>query len=328
MSKTPFEIEDLHKFIEHKAKSKTIIGKKQLSEKFENAISYLNNVYNKWFPKKTNFSDIHIAEQIFIKSVKSDYLKHWVKYQLLALIKSAQRAFFNVEYYMGSNPRTKYSKKFGCITEIIFEIMQFLDHASFYVEGQHAGYGWRIRRVLNSAEIFEGSKMLFERRIHEWHLGNFVITPTAIFLIRQSIEIRLKNAFGIHTILSKDGKILKVPGIIFLQFAKENISDVEFPIKFSVIEKVYNWTQHYIHGGFIPHLWEIEWAFHVLKPLFEPYIEDKDGKLIRYDRYGSVKIKQLFYNQAEEKIKKLLEPKFGADIIIRRVNDPEALLVK
>ncbi len=322
--KVPAALEEFFRLLESVDSKNTSLNVEQLQTKFNSLLQYFKDVYAEWFPKAKKCSDEHIAEQLFSKKIKAEDLKRWTKFELLALMQSFERIFSNARaHWKKSGNRIQVLDELRLLKEMTFETIVFLDSANYHIRGTFAGYEWGKRNVIHSAEAFSASQMLLRSRIYESSMGEFAVRPTSIFLLRQAIEIRLKNIFGIDRITDDRGKIERIPGSVFVELVRGNEDAVDFPVKASLLMKIYNWTQYYIHGGFIPYIWEIEWAHNVLTPLFTPRTSETGWSL-----YGSVQIKKSYYDAIEEKIRKLLTPKNDRRIIIHRLSSPESRIIE
>jgi hypothetical protein len=121
----------------------------------------------------------------------------------------------------------------------------------------------------------------------------------SVFLIRQSIELKIKNALGINYILDKNGYMTKIPGDKLMEFFFNN-KNIELPnIKKSIVRKIHNWTQYFVHGGYVLNIWQIDIAHNLIKPLYT--VGDKNGTL---SIFWGIKIKKKYY---ETEFKKELE---------------------
>jgi len=100
--------------------------------------------------------------------------------------------------------------------------------------------------------------------------------------------------------------MLKIPGDKFIDFFFTN-NKIELPdIKKSIICKIHNWTQYFIHGGYVLNLWQIDIAHSLLRPLF--IIGEKNGNL---SINGSIKISEEYFNtQYKTDLEKYIQDNF------------------
>ena len=286
---------------------------------------YLKNLFKKWFKKYPGYSDEYIAEQLFYREVFLKDMKNNLKIKFYGLIKSLERENVLIKKYYNENIYDpQLVDELSLLKEMIFESIPFLNWIYEYTEGAEAGYRWMKRTEIHSQEVFSSSQMLLRNNIYHNSIGEYVVRPTAIFLIRQAIEIRIKNVLGIDYITDDKGKMLKLPGEIFIEIIKTNSDDILFPVKTSIVLKIHNWSNYYIHGGTLPNIWEIEWAHYILTPLFS------SGKYKDYwNLFGSVKITKHFYDEINDKIKEII-CRNGSDpnkIYIMKLNKPECFIV-
>lgn len=230
--------------------------------------------------------------------------------------------------------RMRTSEQTEFVKEMVFETIVFLDIAHSYIKGQPANINWGKRNVASSEELFNSSKILFWKVKSENILSDFIIRPTSIVLLRQAIELKVKNALGIAEIRNKDGRLFRIPGTVFIEIFRENPNEIEIPVEISILLKIHDWTQYFVHGGYIPNMWEMEWTYYLLNKLFKPFYDEKTG---RFDRHGAIKIKKTFYSRTDELIRDLLMRNPGKmakqgvqtrdDILITRLRKSESMLV-
>ncbi|MCK4328593.1 hypothetical protein KAX02_02000 [candidate division WOR-3 bacterium] len=323
----PNKLVGLYQLLDNIDRKDATINIEELHTATDCFMKYIRNVYNLWFPRVKEYNDKQIAEQIFVKEIEiKDRVSH-TKYELCALIKSFQRTIETVDCdWRRSGDTVELRDELRVLKSTSFEAITFIDLANYYVKGKFAGYGFWKRLIVTSIEPFSASKMLLRNKIYKDAIGTFVIPPTSIFLIRQAIELRLKNAFGIDMITDNNGKILRIPGNRFIELLKDIPNDViKFPVKRSLVMKIHKWSNYYIHAGFIPYTWEIEWAHYILDPLFSIGHFEQTWSL-----FGTIQIKKDYYNQIETEIKRLISSYLNINIkniVVHRAQEPECLLV-
>jgi len=306
-NKPPDELVKFYRYIEKKSKKHDFLDQDKFINILKCYIDYLNHLYKTWFRKRVSYSDEHLAEHLFVREISNKQAKNWVKYQLQALIQSVNRVSDDI---LKKSQRPSSSLVFiqvpdfldelKLLKEITFESIPFLDISHYYITGKYPSWTFGKRNIMNSLEIFEASKNLLRNKLFE-NRGQFPIRATSIVLIRQAIEIRIKNALGIEYIVDEKGKLVKVPSTLFIDIIKNNQDKVIFPIKISIILKIYNWTQYYVHGGLAPYTWEIEWAHYLLDKLFSVG-EYKNIESV----FGSIKINKSFYDKIDIEINNIL----------------------
>ncbi|HFQ5238320.1 TPA: hypothetical protein ACGUS9_004247, partial [Vibrio vulnificus] len=94
---------------------------------------------------------------------------------------------------------------------------------------------------------------------------NFSTMPT---LIRQSIEIRLKNMIGLEKIEKVGGGFKFVPINSLLEFFSNNPNFIEFPVCIGLLKAINTWTNTFVHSGVVPFCWQSLEAIDLIESLF------------------------------------------------------------
>jgi hypothetical protein len=118
-------------------------------------------------------------------------------------------------------------------------------------------------------------------------------------LLRQTLEIIFRNALKIDLIKSKNNKIVKIQLKDYIEIFKKNKDYIKMNCNIDYIEKIYEWSNYYIHTGYNTYLWEIEWAEYIIEKYL---INDK------------IEINNELFISLEEKIGELL----NREIIIQK----------
>jgi len=309
---------------------------------FNSYLDFINSLFLENFKKRKEYSDIHIAEQIFCEKI-SDY-KTYIKYSLLAQSKSFKRIKKNIIYFCDKKQFDNLLNEVRLMSELVTDSIDFINSSGLKYKDESINFGVFKSNTVCSSQIYGASIYLFRENINfkSWSIS--AIRYTSIFLIRQSIELRLKNALGILNILDSEQHPIKIKSDFFVNFIKENISYFEFPIEFSILNKIFKWTNLYIHTGIFNYIWLIDWAHLLLNPLFKPYrdvnsINDvlqgrfkEKGNITVFNIFGSIKIKKDFFNnlmipKLREVILKNNKSYSEDDIFVITQSKPEVMLV-
>ncbi|WP_297286232.1 hypothetical protein [uncultured Brachyspira sp.] len=213
---------------------------------------------------------------------------------------------------------------YSCLYYNIIEIIVELE-LNYGIEPSKSAI---LRNRIDSNETFISSLRLKNYLNSFSYISSF---NSSVFLIRQSIELKLKNMLGIDYIINYDnGKLVKIPGDRLLNFAFKN-KNIKVPdtLESDIIKKIHDWTQIFIHGGFIINIWQIHIAHVILKELFMPNTYSNTEKRI-FSIYGSISMSKSYYNnQLEMEILNYLkkEPKIAnQNIKIVKLKNPEAII--
>ena len=298
------------------------IGRQNFDSALQKFIDKLKENYNRWFSGARPYSDEHIGEQIFAYEITRQDKRAWSKYQLFASIKTVERLQSNIWSEWNTAWTYKVYDNIKLIEELIVDSITLIDEAEFSVTGIEYDSGGK-RRVLTSAEVFDASQMLLRKRADENAIGGFVVIPSSIFLIRQTIELRLRRALGIGHVMDADGYSIKVPAEVFLRLYRENATSIRLPLPINIIEKIYDWTNAYVHGGIVFYIWQIEWAHHLLQRLYNPPRGLGGG----YNRYGAIQIDRDFHQSASIHLMAILNERQHGSIRVIPVNPPECEII-
>lgn len=312
---TSSKIGELQYFLKSVTENNDEFELKTFSRLCKNYTKFLDEVYKEWFPRSKPYTDFYITDTLFMSELET---KTWVNINFISLIKSVKRIQHIIQSSINNKQPVPKGELF-IFEEVIFDSIEFLNLGFECMTGINSGNNTHRRRNLKSYEIFDTSKRLLRK---EFYLSDIVTMPSSVFFIRQAIEIRLKNAFGIVSIRDKDGKLKKITGESLLTLIDETSPDIELPVKKSIIKKIHIWTNFYIHGGVINYAWHIEWAHHMLQPLFIP--GEIDG--VGWNISGSIKMKRSYYNNFEQRIKELFKNEEG--LKITRMSHPEAMIIE
>jgi hypothetical protein len=256
------------------------------------------------FPKFTYSTDLeYIGEQIFTLEVKE--LDVFYKIQFSGMDIVIQRYFSEL---LNLTQNRDFYENIDFIG--IMEYFKFLIIDSIILvsdcEEQH---GIRPSRqmgkqnILSSADSYRSSVNM---KLFSSAWSSLSSFNASVFLIRQSIELKIKNALGINFIQDSNGAMLRIPGDKFMKFFFDN-KEIELPnIKKSIVRKIHNWTQYFVHGGYVLNLWQIDIAHTLLQPLFKG--GDRNGTL---SIYGGIKISKKYYdNQFKIDLEKYIQDSF------------------
>jgi hypothetical protein len=195
-----------------------------------------------------NKSDIDIALKLFSEQCDQNH-------QVEAMIRSFNRVYEEILKKDSWYETSHYRGVVYLYSEIYFDIKSCWGNCG--------------RRGQQSADldIFALAKELLR---HSFFYNQPVI-PSTIILIRQAIETKILQTFGIQKFLKNDGSEAIVGINKLLTFCKEksDINLLEFPVDIELIIKINKWCNFYVHtGNFSIPTWKVEWLPHILQPLF------------------------------------------------------------
>lgn len=284
---------------------------------------YFTTIYKKWFPRTKDYTDKHIGGQIFKKSVMTKDLKSYYKYEMYACLRSIDRINQQIVDLFKKDEFKALPLYIKLMRELVIEGIEYLNYVSIVTEGKTRNYGMFKRGIVNSKELFDSAFMLFYSDFNLNRFGGFALAPSSVMVLRQAIELRLRNAFGIYFILEQNGSPVKIPQKFFFSFIKVHAASVELPVDLSIIENIFDWTQTFVHGGIMKQTWEVEWAFYLLKPLFDGAKEPEGS----WHNLGSIKIEKQLIDNLQNEINSSLGRLEKSKYVILDLKAPDALVL-
>lgn len=248
-------------------------------------------VYDNWFPDAKPCKDEDIINQIFRDDIEAKDLKMWAKYSIACLLQSSQRVFDNILECDKNGEKDLQLCEMRLLKEMSFESAMLMESAFNIIEKKQIDFGHGKRFNIHARETFNASRQILRRYVAEKTLGDFVLAPTSIFLIRQSVELWLKGIFGINFATDDKNKLIKLQPERLFDLIDNKGEKVKLPIPKSVIVKIHNWSQPYVHAGWMPWTWETEHAQFVLHPIFNP---------------SNIEIKKDYHDDLEKEMQNIL----------------------
>ena len=150
-------------------------------------------------------------------------------------------------------------------------------------------YGAWSRRVDDPFEIYKGAEQIvYGVYSGLTHSDRAPYTPVAV--LRTAIEIRIRSAFCIQGYIDPSNNSL-VPidlGRLF-DAVKCHLPKITFAVDFHDVQKVYRWSNFYLHGGWRDFPWVVGYALQFLRPLFaDPNRTPTGGWTI----YGGIRMRR------------------------------------
>lgn len=91
-------------------------------------------------------------------------------------------------------------------------------------------------------------------------------SDTAINQLRMAIEIRLLRGFGVAARVTLAGAVVPLALSEILEAIAPRKSDITFGVPFEHIERLYRWSNIYMHSGFKQYTWSQIYGLHYLRP--------------------------------------------------------------
>lgn len=265
--------------------------------------------------EKNIISDIDL-EMIAIKIFNQNYIDddEFYKYNLLAckiaLDESIKefKYFFNAHYYL---------------TNEIENILNFIDKILFDFNSLFFGSCFRRKDVMPGMELFA----IFEEEMKGYTNGTFAKGPLKIFILRQIIELKIKNSLGIINIENEQKKkeiIINISTLFKYIKEKEEQKQMKLPIKLEVIKAMNKATNIYVHTGQFYNFYS--WHEKISQILLREYCFKNHTERTHVE--GSFLMTKSLLSILEDDLKKFIkkEVKFSDNIKIN-LKKPEVIIV-
>ena len=286
--------------------------------KLKNMQDYLANLCNQIIKKE--FKDKFIYQWTFTNLTSgiqpSDY-DCYCKANLLSATFSLNRIISKIENEEVNDVRRRMLLDFVC------DLKPFI--ANF---DDKQDYSWLVSNTNTHITNFyhDLSENLFWNGMpgshHEEHLTLSTSTP---FIIRQSIEYKIKRVLGIDFLIL-NGKIHKTNPKVYFKVLKENLKYYHIKdLDFEIIETIHTWAHFYVHGGYRAKPWQIETAINYLKILF---YSGETSQVNSYSLYAGVEVKEQDLEELIKSTEKTLKTQVNEDVNISWLTRPEVAVKK
>lgn len=209
---------------------------------------------------KRRYSDEHLAEQIYTELDD----KWYFIYNTQVIIGSLKRKKEQL-LRIANNPEL-FSGDFLSLHDILVDVSTFLMCYAKWKEIDTdfwpAAY---MRKRISAFEVFSSGLYISKRKAH---IDDFAIPPLSIFLLRQAIELRIREILNINVLVNEKNQVIKITSDKFLPVLSEN--EVILPVKKHIIEKIHQWANEYVHLGNFDFFWKVEFAQFYLMDFFAP----------------------------------------------------------
>lgn len=154
---------------------------------------------------------------------------------------------------------------------------------------------------------------------------NLALASSTPFIIRQSLEYKIKRILGINYIES-NGKPDKTLASVYFKALRNNLRFYKIKkFDFETIEKIYTWTHSYIHGGIRAKPWKTETALNYLEEFF---YSGKTSQPNSWSLYAGIETEEENLDALKNNTCESLKKQLGQDIKIVWLSKPELAIMK
>lgn len=135
-----------------------------------------------------------------------------------------------------------------------------IDQAEMLFITEERPKSWKRHRFY-AEEIYRNARFTMDRYFCYDDISH---VPAALFQIRQSIEIRLWEIFGIQWFTDKNDDPAKVIADKLMELDGLD-KNIDLHVKISNLKLIYKWTNVYVHAGITHKYWQIHFASEYIK---------------------------------------------------------------
>jgi hypothetical protein len=269
---------------------------------FSEVEKYLATRYSQVF-KKATMDTAEIVGFVFREVVKESDSKNHMQACFLAIRKFVSES---IEYIKGLSPLIAFSDEARSefFRVVLGEVEMFLEVFENTLEPDSTDYGFSRRNILYSSEVFYSTFYHIFSYFDQKTFASIATRPISIFLIRQSVELKIKNALGVYLI--RDINTYESIGVrseTYMDFIYKKGDLITLPIDKAILRTILKWSNLYIHTGFMPENYKTWFAMKTIEPLFKAVSNDVDG----FHRDGAIVInKRYFEEDLESDIKNFI----------------------
>lgn len=230
--------------------------------------------------------------QILRENVEEKDCKKFFEYNAYAFLFCYEKKWKEIKDYINNKRKidlfsdSLFQTKFEHIKKLMIDALEVIQYLEVFY-GHNPEQEILINRKISGTDIFWYTNLMSNGIVDT---SNDTYYSNLAYLIRHSLEIRIKNALGIIDIKNNE-ETCKITSDIFTTFLCTN-SNIQLPssINKSLLEKIFIWTNYHIHLGIRLYNWDFLLILEYISPLFEG---GKNNNQISI--YGSISMKKNYY---------------------------------
>lgn len=230
--------------------------------------------------------------QILRERVEKKDCKKFFEYQAYAFLFCYEKEWKEIKQYINSKRMVNlfsdnlFQTKIEHVKKLMIDAMEVIQYLELFYGHNHE-QEIIINRKISGTDIFWYTNLMSNGIVDT---SNDTYYSNLAYLIRDSLEIRIKNALGIIDIKDND-ETCKITSDIFTSFLCTN-SNIQIPVSInkSLLEKIFIWTNYHIHLGIRLYNWDFLLILEYISPLFEG---GKNNNQISI--YGSISMNKNYY---------------------------------
>lgn len=277
------------------------------------------------FREKCIYSVEHLLGQILKENVEQKDYKTFFEYQIYAFLLRYDKLHDDIKEYINNKSETDLYSDDVFLTNMnhlynliidYFEVIQYLE----ILHEKSPEKQIFINRNIPSNILFRYTYLMANGLLDT---SNPAYYSNLAYLIRDSLEIRIKNALGILEIKNNDLPC-KITSDVFVNFiCKSKKIQMPTSIKKEILRKIFIWANYHIHLGVVLYSWQCLLILDYIRPLFE--IGETEHQI---SIYGSISMEKKYYQeQLQNDLVQYLKKSGNNVTNIVLLKSPECMLV-
>lgn len=293
---------------------KSKMDKTEIFFRLEALSKYLNSLCTTISPK--GFKSPFLFQWTYTTEINGEKeYECYLKANLFTATKSLERAIKKLE------PENLTAVKERILLDFICDLSKFIA----YFDKDH-DFSWLLINTNSHISNFYydlAYHSFWEGQSGEHQEEKLAQSSSAAFIIRQSIEYKIKRVLGIDKILMNKKPYIRTTELCFKAIDKNLKFYTLKDFSFSTIKNIFSWTHVFIHGGYRPEPWQTETALTYLRSFF---YSDETSKSKSHSYYGGIEVQEADL----VKLKELTEETIKAEgeFEIKWLFKPEVAIIK
>ena len=205
--------------------------------------------------------------------------------------------------------------------DIMEHVLPLMETAAQAVADMPAYYAaWRRPREM-SFEVFKGAEqIIYGTYSGMTHADRAPYTPVAV--LRTAIELRLRHAFCVSSLVDPDrpDELIPIDLSSLFEAIQSRQQEIEFIVDLHDVWKIYRWSNFYLHGGVRDYPWVPGFVLQYLRPLFA---DPRIGATGAWNINGGIRMR----SDAWHAVRAALQPPNGKRTVANRIGDAWRALV-
>ncbi|MGM4991281.1 hypothetical protein [Tardiphaga sp. 841_E9_N1_2] len=216
-----------------------------------------------------NRKDGALVEQGYPKNIneypgKTAWDQYYIANAIIAL-QELDRIFQPGKPYPTRNPDIFYRNLVGLSRKLFLDTIVLLDDWATFKQGLQGVFGIGKNRLEHATPTYHSALQVIYGNCSPFAFSDNH-SDTSVNQLRMAIELRLRRGFGVTAKLNKAGSIVPLALSEIIQVVALHKQNITFAVPFEHIDRIYQWSNIYMHTGLKQYVWSPIFALHYLRP--------------------------------------------------------------